>query len=104
MRKKSSMPFDYTAIRTLDALLTEKGIPHECIEPNEFSRNMGIKIPNYAVCVQNKEKNISVVIGPGTYGGMEGLLEMWIRPCEGNPVGYLTADKCLEMILEEFGG
>ena len=45
-------------------------------------------------------REFSAICGVGTYGGDDGLIELW-RRCDAEPVGYLTASEAFEMIQEQ---
>lgn len=45
-------------------------------------------------------EKVSVINGVGTYGNKEGLLEMWCKAIDPEPIGWLTADGVIEKIKE----
>lgn len=88
-------------------------MPQEMIKLRQMLDNMGIEwedvsckdVSSYYVTIdlsiyrthfEYKGRHISVITGHGTYGGNEGLLEMWDG--NGEPEGWLTAKKVIERI------
>lgn len=51
----------------------------------------------YRTKYKYKGSDYSVICGHGTYGGGEGLLEVWISG-KGEPTGWHTADDVLAMM------
>lgn len=46
----------------------------------------------------------SCICGRHSYGGPDGLLELWFGASECDPQGWLSADEALEKIKERIGG
>ena len=83
-------------------------MPQEMIKLRQMLDDMGVEWEDvsslykfeeifiYRTHFEHKGRHISVIIGLETYGGDEGLLEMWDG--NGEPEGYLTAEEVIERI------
>ena len=83
----------------LRAMLTEMGVEWRDDSTNYptenpfFDKGMSITRTKY----NYKGYEYSVICGYGTYGGDEGLLEVWIDR-KGEPTGWHTADDIIAMM------
>lgn len=85
----------------LRAMLTEMGVEWRDdssihLFKNPYVGNMDI----YRMKYKYKGYEYSVICGYGTYGGDEGLLEVWIDR-KGEPTGWHTADDIIAMMKGE---
>lgn len=100
----------WTEIRKLAQLLQDAGIPFEWLEYNVHGACL--KIPSCAAWIDGgarAEPVTSVAQSRYTYGGCDGMLEIWTRGgthgagtgCD--VTGWLTADRALREIRKEHG-
>ena len=87
-------------IKKLSGLLTKEGIAHET-----FSKSLAMG-DYHELIIPSKEawakkKGISVSINSLTFGHADGLLELWDGKKTSEPVGYLTAEKALDLIRKK---
>lgn len=80
----------------LRQMLDDMGIKWEDVSSHYEVKEITIDLSIYRTHFEHKGRHISVIIGHGTYGGNEGLLEMWDG--NGEPEGYLTAEEVIERI------
>lgn len=99
-------------MKKLRELLDEKQIVWEDIS-EDFSTSA---IPYKWICgtwFKYNGRGVTCINGIGTYGGCNasdnykenrGLIEMMIhgKDGEGKPIGYLTAEDCMEILEEKF--
>ena len=84
---------DQTEMSKLRKMLSDAGIEHEYeLLDEEFG--YCIKVPDYESCANGE--GYSVTSHLASYGGKQGLLEVWERGKD--PVGYLAAEEAFEMI------
>lgn len=68
--------------------------------PELEDMELNIDLSIYRTKYKYKGSEYSVICGHGTYGGDEGLLEVWIDR-KGEPTGWHTADDIIAMMKGE---
>ena len=91
--KQNDMPEEMTRLRTMLNALGVKWVDNSTKYPIIDDIDMNI----YRTYYDYKGSSYSVICGAATYGGDEGLLEVWIDR-EGDPTGWHTADDVLAMM------
>ncbi|MBR1407384.1 MAG: hypothetical protein IJ573_00615 [Clostridia bacterium] len=95
------MTCDAQELKRLQAMLEKEGIPCEW-----FTDGAGaaLKLPSFMEWYSGGSLRASVIETPYSYGGKQGLLEVWIRggKTAGGPVGWLTAEQVMEKLRKEF--
>lgn len=101
----------------LRKMLDAKGIvwiDKTCVTPDEVMSKMKELMPDveekyfdatiFRTHFAHNGNRYSVIFGYGTYGNNENLLEL-MADCinNGEPVGYMTADEVLQLVLKEGG-
>lgn len=93
-------PVPRDQINKLEKILTEHDIPHENYE-RELLGGCGICIPDQKswqdLQIPDGEVRFSIICHGGSYGGREGLIEIWASN-EEEPEGYMTADEAWKYI------
>ncbi len=92
-------PVDVSELRKLSGMLTDAGVPHEWHDLPEMGGAM-LKIPGMEAWLDYEAPAISVIQYAHSYGGDEGLVEVWRRPKDSEPVGWLTAREAFKRIKE----
>lgn len=93
---------DTGELETLKGMLDEAGIGYEYVVIPDAG-GATIKIPDNESWMLDRMPCISVIQTRVSYGGPEGLLEIWIRDKnrkKDSPEGWLGAGKVFEMIKE----
>ncbi len=90
-----NIPEEMAKLRTT---LTAMGVHWE--DDSETFPIIGKDINIYRTKYKYKGSEYSVICGCGTYGGDEGLLEVWINR-KGDPTGWHTADDIIAMMKGE---
>lgn len=80
----------------LRALLDAEGIAWEDNTESDIARTQSVAWKD-----EGSLSRWSCICGRSSYGGIEGLLELWFG--DGDPQGWLTADEALAMIKERLG-
>lgn len=94
-----------TETERLREMLDEAGIPW-VDATDDFMVPSGVQVIERTQSVgwmKPKEPGWSVICGLGTYGGAEGLLELWFGKESDEPMGWLTAEAAIRMIRKEVG-
>jgi len=92
---------EWNEIRKLAQLLHEAGIPFELLTYDALG--VCLKIPSCEAWYEDRAegRSISVIQNVCSYGGREGLLEVWTRG-DSDVKGWLTADQALQLIRKEY--
>ena len=93
---RMNIPEEMAKLRTT---LTAMGV-HWYDDTETFPMGMDMDFSIYRTKYKYKGSEYSVICGYGTYGGDEGLLEVWISR-KGEPTGYHTADDIIAMMKGE---
>lgn len=91
-----NIPEEMAKLRTT---LTAMGV-HWYDDSETFPIIFGTDISIYRTKYKYKGSEYSVICGRGTYGGDEGLLEVWINR-KDEPTGWHTADDIIAMMKGE---
>lgn len=95
------MACDVQELKRLQAMLQAEGVPCEW-----FTDGAGaaLKLPGFMEWYEGGGPRASVIETPYSYGGKQGLLEVWIRNGRdrSEPVGWLTAEQVMEKLRREY--
>lgn len=80
---------DFTEMDRLRKKLDKEGI--EWHDNTVYHRDM--------ILARTQGDGFSVICGDGSFGGYHGLLEVWTVNMD-DPEGYLTAEECMDYILD----
>lgn len=89
---------DTSEMYKLRAMLEKAGFRYEDFE-EPYKGGATIKMPNHAEWIRTYE-GVSVIQSWISNGGLEGKLEVWIKPDMVDPIGWLTAEEAFELIKE----
>ena len=97
---------DLTELNKLEKYLREKHIPYERIDQDEILDQYGLarQLERHQICVpeaDSKLKDWDVICNWGSYGFEEGLLELYGSLCDGDVIGWLTAEDVIARIEKE---
>lgn len=92
-----NIPKEMSKLRTT---LTAMGIRWYDKSETFFITGIDTDFSIYRTKYKYKGSEYSVICGHGTYGGDEGLLEVWINR-KGEPTGWHTADDIIAMMKGE---
>ena len=98
-----NIPEEMAKLRTTLTAMGVKWHDDSVIQPKipeleDMELNIDLSI--YRTKYKYKGSEYSVICGHGTYGGDEGLLEVWIDR-KGDPTGWHTADDIIAMMKGE---
>ena len=97
---------DLTELNKLEKYLREKHIPYERIDQDKILDQYGHvrKLERHQICVPVKDDELrdwDVICNWGSYGYEEGLLELYGSLCDGDVIGWLTADDVIKRSEKE---
>lgn len=87
-------PVDTSELKKLKGLLEQENMDHEWIDEPAMG-GASIKVPSLSAF--RRQKGFSVNQMVGSYGGEDGLLEIWGRGMK-KPKGRLTAEETLKIL------